>query len=357
MSSRRVTEEVGDRDLVCRLDPHINWRSCKTQRGLKSSNSKIWPNREKSEYPGGMGSMGLSLIGSVYGLILFSGAAWLNLEVGVESRYVGQFGELSRARRTTQRVKVTKLPTTGGKGKGKGKVPSPASLETSSDNDEIYATHLTTSDSKGEHPPRSMNRLKTEGPRTIIEEKMLSTNGVIDRYPEIMSCLGSHKFQLFTRPRGPYVPNWSESILRHAKATCLGCIIAGTRLNLGMIIAQEMLMRAKQRQTSLPFPMLITELCRRGVPRYEKKDVEVIPTSSTDIRRIEVEYLKDEVEKKTAAPVDTSPVVDTDALPAESPFPTRTPGPSGISSTTPSMTPSTSTAPLLPRSGPAAAVS
>ncbi|KAG5609971.1 hypothetical protein H5410_021252 [Solanum commersonii] len=75
----------------------------------------------------------------------------------------------------------------------------------------------------------------------------------------------------------------------------------------------------------------ITKLCIWArVPRDEKKDVKVIPTSFTDIWRIEVEYLKDEAKKKKAALVDTSPVVDTDALPAEAPLPTPAPRPSAL---------------------------
>ncbi|KAG5606335.1 hypothetical protein H5410_027827, partial [Solanum commersonii] len=265
-----------------------------------------------------------------------------------------------------------------------------------------------------------------------------STDGVIDKYLDIMSCLKSHKFQLFTMPRGSYIPSWvrefyntysamipqrrkqattfklvdyvvvwgkrvqynfstinvvlecttrlkndclhmirtkkldnmkkwlaqlifdgtpkwleagdpiekkdlnvaarywfafisstimpsqNETILCLAKVACMGCIIDGTRLNLGMIIAQEMVINVEQRQTSLPFPILITELCRwTRVPRGVKKDVE-----------------------KKEAPVDSSSVVDTGSLPTEASLLNLTPRPSGTSCIVPFDVPSSSVSTL-----------
>uniref|UniRef100_M1DUG3 Putative plant transposon protein domain-containing protein n=1 Tax=Solanum tuberosum TaxID=4113 RepID=M1DUG3_SOLTU len=347
------------------------------------------------------------------------------------------------------RAKATKLPTTGGKGKGKRKAH--ASPDASSDSDGIYAAYLTTSESEGENqeyqvatsepeedeslaaqraelrskkfnnpsrirtpqatsppapvqvvvlappvqgpPPKSMKRLKTEGLRTSIEEKHLSTDGVIDRYPEIMSCLKSHNFRLFTKPRGPYIPNWVREFYvaygalvpqRKKQAAALKpvdyVVVRGKKVKcdseaINVVLEcpddidddYQHLIRTKilgnMKKWLAPLISYGTPTCLEIGTLIEKNDLNIaarfwfgfissiiMPSQNESILRLAKASCLDEAKKKKASPVDSSPVVDKDTLPAEAPLPTPAPGLSGTSSVVPSDTPSSSAATLSPRS-------
>lgn len=49
-------------------------------------------------------------------------------------------------------------------------------------------------------------------------------------------------------------------------------------------------------------------------------DIEVTPTSSTDIQCIEVEYTQEEAHKRSITIVDASPKIDVETIPADWPL-------------------------------------
>uniref|UniRef100_M1DE81 Polyprotein protein n=1 Tax=Solanum tuberosum TaxID=4113 RepID=M1DE81_SOLTU len=94
------------------------------------------------------------------------------------------------------------------------------------------------------------------------------------------------------------MPFQNESILRHPKAAYLGSIMSRRRIDVGLLISQEMAIKAKQKLTSLPFP---------------------------------AEFTREEGDRRRAAPADISQEVDVDSLPAEAPSHTPASEPSGTS--------------------------
>src|SRR5687767_12444598 len=81
------------------------------------------------------------------------------------------------------------------------------------------------------------------------------------------------------------MPIQNEVVVRHKQAALLDCILNLSRVNVGAIIYQEMILRARRQNISFPFPTLITPLCRRaGVEFNPAIDVELMASSVCEIR-------------------------------------------------------------------------
>ena len=96
----------------------------------------------------------------------------------------------------------------------------------------------------------------------------------------------------------------NESILRFAKVACLGYIIDIIQLNLGKIIASEILIHSKQHKTYW------TVETSSQVPQEAQMDMEITSKSSTDMRKIKAEYLKDHEEKRVKGTVSKAFPID-----------------------------------------------
>lgn len=113
-----------------------------------------------------------------------------------------------------------------------------------------------------------------------------------------------------------------------------------------LYISLEIALRDKQNQISLPYSILIISLYRKaGVSFMAKTDVEINPSSSCDICRIEIKYLRDEAERKKKAPVDSSLVDDVESLEIDPTPPTPTVKISGASTPIPSTVGSSTSRP------------
>lgn len=102
----------------------------------------------------------------------------------------------------------------------------------------------------------------------------------------ILVWIHKKKYHAFTKWIGRPTP----------KSILVGTIINREKINVGLIIVDELLMRDRQEKNSLPFSVLITKLCETSrVPFRERTDVSITPASSNDIQKIKVYYLRDDV--------------------------------------------------------------
>ena len=117
----------------------------------------------------------------------------------------------------------------------------------------------------------------------------------------------------FTFISSTLMPIQNEAVVRHKKAALLGCIFNLSRVNVGAIIYQEMILRARRQNISFPFPTLITALCRRaGVEFNPAIDVELMASAVCEIRGPTIDIV-DLTQESSISGIDAPEVDDTDS--------------------------------------------
>uniref|UniRef100_M1D9Z1 Integrase core domain containing protein n=1 Tax=Solanum tuberosum TaxID=4113 RepID=M1D9Z1_SOLTU len=114
-------------------------------------------------------------------------------------------------------------------------------------------------------------------------------NDLTTKIPEV-----ENQWKRQGRPRGPYISSWVREFY-----TTYGALVPKDK-----------------KQASKFRPV---------------RDIEVTPSSATDIRHFEAEYMHEEDDRRRLAPADTFPDIDVDLLSADASTPTPVPGPSGTS--------------------------
>uniref|UniRef100_M1DXX6 Putative plant transposon protein domain-containing protein n=1 Tax=Solanum tuberosum TaxID=4113 RepID=M1DXX6_SOLTU len=188
-------------------------------------------------------------------------------------------------------------------------------------------------------------KARAEGLRTTLEEKQLSTDGVVDKYPEVWNTLKFHNFEVFTKPRGPYIP----TLVGEFYAEYGELVSKGKKKASAFKPANFVMVRGKKVNCSSSYINVVLGCSRDFMHDYidlvKKKTLDDIKgwlaplLSDVSPRWIEagaqiekkglkyscpVEYMRDDADRKREAPADTSSEVDVDMLSTEAIMPPHT---------------------------------